>query len=297
MEQETIRQETVKQETVKVMGAVIRRSPVSSVCEPLCDFLKNGFCKTCTCTKCERGYLIDEWRERQLQGDTTCGPRECDCRERARTEKRLEDAGLKALAERCTFASFRTEKDWQKIMKNKAAAYLAGHRNEAADEPADCKRLGFFVAGQSGCGKTHLCVAICNEIIAKGGQLRYFCWVEDGTHVKQCLRKGEGYEEEIQKLIEADYLYIDDLFKQAITEADLRLAFEIINSRYNDRKPTIISSERTIEYIRGLPDDRGQAIAGRIFEGCGRGKYCLQLSGEDKDMRFRRPGPASSPSP
>ena len=263
-------------ETITVMGVKLRRSPVSCASEAPCAYLENGFCRRCTCEKCRGGYLIDEWRQEMLKGHFAHGPRECACVERARSRKRLRDAGLEELAGRCSFDSFRTDTAWQKVMKQKAQDYLG-----------DARRMSFFISGQSGCGKTHLCTAVCNEIIRQGGRLRYLQWVRDGTRLKQLVVEREAYEREIAALIETPYLYIDDLFKQELTAADIRLAYEILGGRYNKGRPVILSSERSLEYIRAARGGDGEAVAGRIFESCGRGKYCLELSGAEKNLRFQ----------
>jgi len=263
-------------ETIQVMGITIRRSKASAASEAPCAYLQNGFCKRCTCGKCRGGYLIDEWREAMLHGDCSHGPRECSCVERARSRRRLRTAGLEQLAARCTFDSYRPAKPWQKGVKEKAEAYLGV-----------CRTTGFFISGQSGCGKTHICTAICNEIIERGGRLRYFQWVRDGTRLKQLLtERDSGYDREIDTLIDTPYLYIDDLFKQEVSAADMRLAYELLNGRYNAGRPTILSSEHDLKFIRAVRNGEGDAIAGRIFESCGRGKFCVELSGLDKNLRF-----------
>ena len=118
-------------DTITVMGVKIRRSPVVSTSEKPCEYLKNGFCRKCTCTECEGGFLIGEWREKELHGDHSHGPRECKCVERARSRRRLREAGLEALAARCSFESFRTEKPWQQAVKRKAEEYLAEAKKTA----------------------------------------------------------------------------------------------------------------------------------------------------------------------
>ena len=257
------------------MGIRIRKFPASSVCKPSCAYLEAGFCRTCTCDKCEGGFLMEEWRQDIRNGGTMRGPRECDCVERARNRKRLRDSGLEKLADRCSFDSYMVQEPWQEIVKNTARDYLS-----------EVKRMSFFISGQSGCGKTHICTAICNEIIKAGGRLRYFQWVRDGTRLKQIVNERGQYEKEIDALIEMPYLYMDDLFKQEITAADIRLVYEIVNGRYNAERPTILSSERNLAYIRSARDGDGEAIAGRIFETCGHGRFCIQLSGADKNQRF-----------
>lgn len=259
---------------IVVMGIRIKKLPVSSDCKPECDYLKRGFCTTCTCDKCEGGYLIDEWREAMKHGCMT-GVRECECVELARNRKRLRDSGLEQLAGRCTFYSYEAKHQWQEVIKNKAQDYLK-----------DYKGKSFFISGQSGSGKTHICTAICNEIIRQGGRLKYFQWVKDGSRLKQLVTDPDRYEKEITGLIEMPFFYLDDLFKSKVTDADMRLLYEIINGRYNMGLPTILSSERSLQHLKNLQEGDGEAIAGRIFETCGKGEYCIELSGSDKNMRF-----------
>ena len=58
-------------------------------------------------------------------------------------------------------------------------------------------------------------------------------------------------------------LYIDDFLKGGASDADIRLAFEILNARYNDSKlKTIISSEMDLTAIL----NRDEALGGRIYE-------------------------------
>jgi DNA replication protein DnaC len=79
-------------------------------------------------------------------------------------------------------------------------------------------------------------------------------------------------------------LYIDDLFKtgrvagktaQMPTEADINLAFEIINSRAIQRKPTIISSESNLFDLIQIDE----AIGGRIKQRCG--EYYLNIGSKN----------------
>lgn len=218
---------------------------------------------------------MEELREARRQGCFTCGPRECECVQRARNRKRLRDSGLERLVERCTFDSFCVNTEWQSIVKGKATDYLK-----------DANTMSFFICGQSGSGKTHICTAICNEIMKSGGRLKYFQWIKDGTRLKQIVNEREQYEKEIDALITSQYLYMDDFFKQEVSSADIRLAYEIINGRYNADRPTIISSERSLPYMRRVRDGEADAIAGRIFETCGKGQYCIEISGTDKNLRF-----------
>lgn len=71
------------------------------------------------------------------------------------------------------------------------------------------------------------------------------------------------------------------------TPADINLAMEIINYRYNlsrsndQRMITIISSEKTISELREIDE----ALTGRIKEMAG--EWIITLSGKDKNYRFK----------
>lgn len=258
--------------TIEIMGisfpapdAFMKDTPKKS-----CAFLDNGFCEICSCSICEGGYLVAEWKK---QADLTAPMKQCSCVSEAINRKHLRVSGLSELAERCTFDSFITSEAWQRALKDKALEYLK-----------EWKRNSFFLSGQSGSGKTHLCTAICNEIIHSGARLKYFQWIKDGTKLKTLVSDRELYRLEIKPCLSADVLYIDDFLKGDISNADLRLAFEIIDSRYISGKSTIISSERNLSSIR----TKDEALAGRIYEMCSNGKYCQKLSGSDKNMRFKK---------
>lgn len=116
-------------------------------------------------------------------------------------------------------------------------------------------------------------------------------WRDASTRLKGLVNMVYDYEQEIQALKEADVLYIDDFFKTGInkngtiekpSEADIKLAHEILNVRYMRRDLiTIISSEFMVEEIL----DFDEAVGSRIFE---RSKgYMLEFSGKDKNQRLQ----------
>ena len=65
------------------------------------------------------------------------------------------------------------------------------------------------------------------------------------------------------------YLYIDDLFKGAVSgdeiaQQDKQVMFDIINMRYVKKLPTILSSEYSLKSITNADE----AIGSRIYEMC-----------------------------
>jgi DNA replication protein DnaC len=211
------------------------------------------------CQKCKnRGWiakLVDKGN-----GEYGYCVGECECAPIRKSIMRMKRSGLEDVIKKCTFARFEETEEWQKVVKHAAMEY--------AKNPVGW----FFVGGQSGCGKTHLCTAICRELLLRGMETHYMKWRDDIAKLKGLSLDAEEREAMISKYKNAKVLYIDDLFKTGRnpdgtepkpTAADINIAFEIINYRYC--KPdllTIISSELSINELV----DIDEATGGRICE-------------------------------
>ena len=89
-------------------------------------------------------------------------------------------------------------------------------------------------------------------------------WRNEASRLKANVNESV-YGDMIKNLTEIPVLYIDDFFKGGVTQGDINLAFELINDRYNSRKATIISSEKTINDLLNIDE----AIGSRIVERSG----------------------------
>lgn len=196
------------------------------------------------CDICQnRGYILFDDAERGLTA------RECACMASRRSLRRIKNSNMEDALSRYSFDSYEeTDKETNRV-KKKAL--------EFTENPA-----WFFIGGRSGSGKTHICTAICGELIRKGYDVRYELWRDLTTTLKPIVNDPE-YAEKLKRLSAVPVLYIDDLFKGNVTGADLNLAFQLINARYNDRRLiTILSSELTLSEII----EHDEALGGRIYE-------------------------------
>lgn len=211
------------------------------------------------CRLCKNKALIAKLVERSDGTFTHCFV-PCKCEEIRRSIMRMKRSGLKDIIKDYTFDKFEATEPWQIAVKDAAVAY--------AQNPDGW----FFLGGQSGSGKTHICTAICREFLLAGKQVVYMLWRDDIVKLKGMVNDAEAYEPLIDRFKKADVLYIDDLFKtgkaadqsmQKPTSADINAAFEIVNYRYNNPDLlTIISSELSEDELL----DIDEAIGGRIFE-------------------------------
>ena len=190
--------------------------------------------------------------------------RKCVCLNKRNAMRRLEQSGLLKSVEKYTFESFETSEPWQQRMKEIAERYV----NRGVKDGN-----WLYFGGQPGTGKTHLATASLGKL-AESYDIRYSVWTIEVQQLKSVIMDAERYHELMISLQSVDVLFIDDLFKpgrdknggvQAATAADIRIAFDILNYRYINDLPTIISSEW---YSREL-DTVDEAVASRIFEKCG----------------------------
>ncbi len=211
------------------------------------------------CDKCRnKGTLARAYEDEN--GFWRLAFRDCECMEMRKTIRRMKQSGLKDIIRDYTFAKYQANEDWQKKIKEAAMAY--------AKEPNGW----FFIGGQSGSGKTHICTAICRELLLRGMPVQYMLWRDDVVKLKASVKDVEAYGAAIDRYKTVKVLYIDDLFKtgkgqygeaQRPTGADVNLAFEILNARYGSPELlTIISSECTVDELL----DIDEAVAGRIVE-------------------------------
>lgn len=182
--------------------------------------------------------------------------RHCKCQKVRSTLRRAKRSGLGDILSDYTFDRFEALEQWQIDFKNKAQAFCE-----------DDSARWFFVGGQPGSGKTHICTAIAAHYIKKGLNVQYMLWCEDSKRLKALVNDFTEYQNEVNKFKGVDVLYIDDFLKtqhgEQPTKGDINLAFEILNHRLiNPEQITIISSEKTLTDI--LTYD--EATMSRIYQ-------------------------------
>lgn len=221
------------------------------------------------CPFCKNRGCIAEIR------DNSVAMVRCSCMDTRSSLQRAEASGLKNLLPLYTLDRFQTPEPWQIVAKQKAEQYLQ-------------EQKGWFVmSGAVGSGKSHLCVAICGELLKHGRSVQYLMWRDQIRALKSYDGDIDERNDQLRKYKTADVLYIDDFLKcgknEVPTKADTDVALEILMARYNQPdKLTVISTERSISELLELDE----ALGSRIYE---RSKgFCLRNTGTDKNWRLRR---------
>lgn len=225
----------------------------------------------CPICKNKGNVMVCVQQKVRWYSEYTHAMRECTCMAVRKGIQRIKRSGLSHIIQAYTFEHYQTLEPWQQYIKDCAIEFV--HDKDAQF---------FFVGGNSGAGKTHICTAICNALMTEQRrEVRYTLWMDESKALKALVNDAE-YAKATERLKQVDVLYIDDFLKTANgsvpTKGDLNLAIELINSRYNAKdKLTLISSEFTVADIVEMDE----ALAGRIIE-AGKEKYEINIS---KDRR------------
>jgi len=116
-----------------------------------------------------------------------------------------------------------------------------------------------LIMGRYGCGKTHLAASIANAAIDSGVST-LFLTVPDLLDWLRYAYSGVdmSFEERFEELREVELLILDDFGTQNATAWAQEKIFQILNHRYVNRLPTVITSNSPIEDFEGRIRSRVQ---------------------------------------
>ncbi|MCX7622192.1 MAG: ATP-binding protein [Thermomicrobium sp.] len=137
-----------------------------------------------------------------------------------------------------------------------------------------------LLMGGYGCGKTHLAAAIANYVLRHQRLFPLFTVVPDLLDYLRATfapDRAESYDERFEQVRNAGLLVLDDLGTEHTTPWATEKLFQIINYRYNQRKPTVITTNRDL-------DDLDERIRSRL---CDRA-ICRAVFIRAGDYRLRR---------
>jgi DNA replication protein DnaC len=130
------------------------------------------------------------------------------------------------------------------------------------DSIKNMRRNSILFCGQVGSGKTHLTVALALNFLNRKIKVVYMPYRDVITKLKQNVLDGEYYRKIISKYQLCQVLLLDDLFKGKISETDVNIMFEILNYRYLNNLPIIVSTEFNVERLLSFDEAIGSKFPG-----------------------------------
>ena len=131
-------------------------------------------------------------------------------------------------------------------------------KNFISDFP---KGENLLFLGNCGLGKTHLSLAVVNEIIEKGYGAVYASAQNLMDEMSKETFDRTGKSDSTDSVLSCDLLVLDDLGTEFTNNLTISLIYNIINTRIQKNLSTIISTNLTIEEISLK---YGQSVASRI---------------------------------
>lgn len=179
------------------------------------------------------------WRE--VAGRTAREVVRCDCRQKGRGERLMTGAKIPPRYEHCELRTFRYDPEDPEDAKLSKAVHWANRFVE--EYPVE--KTGLLLVGSVGVGKTHLAVGILKALIRDKGVRCLFC---DYRELLKAIQNSynpsvQATEMEIlQPVFDTEVLVLDELGAVRSTEWVFDTVNYILNSRYNENKTTIITT-------------------------------------------------------
>lgn len=192
-------------------------------------------------------------------------------RREARVGSLKERSGLNKRMKNYNFANFKPfVSSGATRAVEKVEKYLSGwEENREAGK-------GLYLCGDVGTGKTHLAVAVMNELMTKKRVPSLFVTVPELLDNLRGAYKnpGQDLDEWMDAVKNADLLVLDDLGSERVTEWVQERIFVLVNHRYREVLPTLFTSNVG---PKDLAAKLGERTASRIISMCD----WISLEGED----------------
>ncbi len=181
-----------------------------------------------------------------------------------------ERSGLSKRMKGYTLGNFRVVASDAARARMKVDEYLEGwEENREAGK-------GLYFCGGVGTGKTHLAVAVMNELIRRKRIPSLFVTVPELLdNLRETYNKpGRNLDEWMDAVQNAEFLVLDDLGSERTTEWVRERIFVIVNHRYREALPTVFTSNIG---PKDLAEQLGERTASRIIAMCD----WIALEGDD----------------
>ncbi len=135
--------------------------------------------------------------------------------------------------------------------------------------------------GNTGLGKTHLSLAIANEVLKKGYSVLYDSIINILRKIESEHFSYDHLSDMLDLVMDTDLLILDDLGTEYETKFYSSTIYNIINTRLNRNKPTIISTNMSFPQLSKRYDERVTSRLSSMYT-------CLEFKGNDVRLQIKK---------
>ena len=199
----------------------------------------------------------------------------CDKAQREKVEKEMQMLAKKSDVPIMRAECFKSKAMYDMIFKNDDSPNSeAGALTRRYIKNFTHNSTWLFIYGTYGTGKSFYAACIANALIDKGYTVRMGTGADYEAEIFAAQDKAAAY----QKLLDYDLLILDDFASERKSDYMFEVLYNIINDRYNAKKPIVFTSNMTTEETGNPTDPRIRRIMSRIWE---RG-YPVEMVGQDR---------------
>ncbi|WUH95824.1 ATP-binding protein [Streptomyces sp. NBC_00433] len=120
-----------------------------------------------------------------------------------------------------------------------------------------------LIAGPTGTGKTHQAYGAIRALLAAGVRLRWEATTTADLYAAQRPQHGSDPEQQLWRLARSPLLLLDDLGAAKQSPWTEELTYRLVNHRYNQLLPTLVTTNLPVAELRDAVGDR---VASRLAE-------------------------------
>jgi DNA replication protein DnaC len=202
------------------------------------------------------------WKPIEVDGIRRVAP--CDCQNLERSALLFKQARIPPRYEHCELANFDVRKSLATGQENPSLTVAKICAQRFVEEyPTD---FGLLFVGPTGVGKTHLAVAVLRELmLRKGVECLFYDFHELLKTIRDSYNPGTQSTElsVLQPVMDTEVLLLDELAGSNPSDWVKETLQHIINSRYNYKKVTLITT--TLQFGAGPASREGRQPSGEII--------------------------------
>lgn len=168
-------------------------------------------------------------------------------------QREIGAAGIPERFQDRSLQSFKAATDPQRRALAFAEAYA-----DSFDDVLKTGRSATFI-GMPGTGKTHLACGIGLRVMQRDNRTVLFTTVMRAIRRIKATwskRTGESETEAVEALVSPDLLILDEVGIQFGSETEKLMLFDVLNERYEKRRPVLLLSNLTIEEVSSYLGER-----------------------------------------